>query len=643
MGIIKAIIGAIIAIMVFSALLRTVVLPVNITDFIMPAAHAQEAPLFTNKKDDVATMSDDELANHPLFKDLPTGEVDPNAIEAVARPDQQVEMASEEVATDNTVLVAETQEDKPAALDLSKSEVDAFGILNAENGGMSQDLWTGTNRDDVEVVLSRVREYGLQSAAARRLLQRALLTSATPPEGGGDGSWLASRVRTLHAVGFASAAGYLLNPLGEDNLYENPLAQAWVEQKLLHNEVERACQFARSYQLNSDKPFWQHAQIACAALKRDMQALEDEVNKSSGDVKRADPLLFSLANRILNKQMQTPRMAPNEKLNPLHNALMLEYKAFLNPDVILRLTDVTLRKIVASADVDASLRLQAAEKLVNDQGAPADVQALVTLYNGMQFQEEELSSPLQFVKNEADGSIARALLWQAVGAADLASGKALILKVLWERADSDGLFDLAGSLTPDLHSIEPEPNLAWFAPYVVRTALRSGNLPVAKNWWEVLSTNRSLSRELATARIDLALAFAMLNNKLPEDLLENWLAAQRMNTPEGRNKALRVAALLEALELPVSGNIWQGLYAALDDNYADRSKGPGPVWLRLVGHSIEQGHMGQSALLLIEPTLYATPENIAPQGVANMVAGLKYIGLDKDATSMALEAVLAAE
>lgn len=624
---IKAILGIAITIMVISAILRVAVLPV----VTIPAAQAQEQQM----RDDIERMSDQDLAEYPLFQD--SGDMSNEEIEKAVKSAAEAELP----AVDATPQAAP----EPVATSrLSRDDVDSLGLLTPENGGMRADLWKGVSRDQVETVLKRVHQTGLRSAAARRLLQRALLTKATPPTGAGDGSWLASRVRALHGVGFAEAAGVLMQQLSEADLYESPLAQAWVENQLLHGDQARACRFVSQYVLNTDIAFWRQALLACAALEGDTAKLKATQELATSADRRADPLLYSLVDGVLANNFKTPRLSPDSRLNALHVALIERFRGFINPDVITRMPDVTLRKLIMQPEnVSLSLRLQAAEKLVNDHGAANDIDALVKLYESIDFEPGVLESPLKFVQQQQDGSLARALLWQAVGAAKLASGKALVMKVLWERAQADGLTDLPGSLTPQLRDILPEANLAWFSPYVVKNALHSGNLPVAQKWWEILAGNRSLSRDLTVARTDLAVAFGILNGRISPDLLDQWWTTQTLNSQNARVKAMRTLSMLEALDLPVERRMWLAMHKEINDTQGDRGNGPGPIWLRLVGSSIEAGNIGEALLLLIEPTLYVHPVSMSPQGVANIVAGLRYIGLKEDATSLALEAVLEQE
>jgi len=94
------------------------------------------------------------------------------------------------------------------------------------------------------------------------------------------------------------------------------------------------------------------------------------------------------------------------------------------------------------------------------------------------------------------------------------------------------------------------------------------------------------------------------------------------------------------MDMPIPADHWRQLHNTFNDAYSELGKGPGPIWLRLVGSSIEAGHVGESVFMLIEPMMYTKPASISPQGVANIVAGLRYIGLKDDATGIALESLL---
>ena len=621
---IRWIIGACIALMIISYLLRGVMLPV----VLVPDAVAADAPI----------ESSDEIAR--ALEDI-AGPEDVTNAPASSPMAAAVPAAAEDSTTSAAAPAVESETLAPEPIDAAA--LASRGVLTAQNGGFDTAVWAGVPRAQAELMLGRLRNTGLKSPSGRRMLQRLLLTTATPPAGQSSANWLATRVRTLQALGLADAARALLEGVTEKDLLDDDLAQAWVGSKLLEGQRERACAFVQQYILNTDAPFWRHAMLACQALDKDnVDKFKLALDLVSGAERRADPLLFGLFDAIKTGG-NGPMLAPGDRFSALDAALYAAYPQLLNPEVITRLPDLTLRQIMENAELPLSTRLQAAEKLVNDYGSARDVAVLAQLYETAKFSTATLEAPLKFVQEQADGSLARALLWQAAGAAKLASGKALVLKMLWQRAEKDNLPDLPGSLTPSLRDIEPETNLAWFSPYVIKTALRSGNLPVAQAWWRVLSSNRSLSRDLTVERTDLAVAFAMLNGALPGSVLDHWWSTQTLNSTQSQLKALRTLALLDALDLPVPADMWISLHQEFDDAYIERGRGPGPMWLRLVGSSIEKGNTGEAVLLLLEPEMYAHPVAMAPQGVANIVAGLRFLGLKDDATSLALEAMLQTE
>lgn len=612
-AIIKVIIGLFVVLMAFSMLLGGFLLPVALPLLTPPAAHAVDLPVI------------DEEAVDPLEE-----------IKAAQK-------AEGTVFTDKDFTPFEAEPTLAVSQNLNAprtaAELAAYGVLSPQNGGFEADLWRGVGRDRAEKLLTRVRQERLKSHAGMLLLQRLLLTKATPPEGSAASNWLAVRAKTLQAVGAADAAHTLIKNLDEQELSTPDLAQTWVNDRLLIGEVDRACTYVQDYILNTDASFWRQALLVCQLLQGNLEGLALSIKLATQAERAADPLLYHLLQAAASGS-QSPRLSPSEALSPLHVAIYQGFSNLLNPAVMTRLPDVSLRRIMATENLDTSLRLQAAEKLVNDFVDPADAASLIALYEGVSFSDEVLQSPLKYVQQEADGSKARALLWQAAGAAKLASGKALVLKVLWQRAEQDMLADLAGSLTPPLRGIEPEANLAWFSPYVIKSALRSGNLPVAQAWWQVLASNKSLSRDLNVERTDLAVAFAMLNGDLQRPVLDQWWATQTLNTLQSRLKTTRILSLLEALDLSVPTDVWVSIHNEFNDAHINRGHGPGPIWLRILGTSLEKNNIGEAILMLLEPTMYTHPATMAPQGVANIVAGLKYLGLNDDATGLALEATL---
>lgn len=524
-----------------------------------------------------------------------------------------------------------------------KDDVASYGIL-ADEEGFGVDLWQSVSRDQASDFLELVTDKGVQSPTARRLALRMLLTKADEPKGDSEINWLSERVNVLHKLGMVQAAKALLEGSGVKSLgLENfdGMPKLWVENALLAGNYEPACQYVRGHLLNTDDTFWRRALLTCQAVQGDERGLALSLDILNESEKRDDPLLFNLLHAVVDKA-ETPRLAPNVKFSPLQALVYVEYPRLITPDVVFRLPDTLLRKLMKDNSLAITYRLQAAERLVDDYAEEEDVKILSQLYDVIEFDESLVKSPsvIEQAQSEVDGSMARALLWQAVRYTELPSTKALTLRTLWQRAERDGLKNLPGSLVPRMRGIQAESNLAWFSPYVIRATLRSGNLTQAKQWWMTLKNNKSLSRDLSLKRTDLAVAFSLLDGELKEDTLDAWWQVKQKYAGQNLHSVERVLALLEASELAVPASMWTQLHHMASDAFADQGKGPGPMWLRLLGTALEKKQAGASLLLLLEPLLYAQAVEMSPQGIANIVTGLRFLGLDDDATSLVLEALL---
>ena len=622
---IKIMIGIAIALMAFSMLLGSLLLPLVIIANPQPA-YAQENQQPVNPKVLFSQIIEEDIVT-PQEPQQSSGYRMPASEKLVVPTDDKT---FERIATQD--LLAE----------MSVTEQEDLGVLTVEQSGFKQDLWAGVSRERVEILLKRIREQGLVSATARDLMKRLLLARAKAPDGPANQHWLATRVQTLQAMGYVDDAHKLLNQLPTPPNGVGVLAQVWVNDQLLIGQTQAACGYVSENLMNTDAPFWQQAIMVCQALKGNLDELRLSYRTLDERDKTSDSLVFALFDAIMNSG-ESPRLAPEDVFNPLHVALYQAYPHLINPEVMQRLPDVSLRRILKTSELDMSLRLQAAEKLVNDFAAPEDAGHLTSLYNEVEFTQEMVASPLKFVRQEVDGSRARALLWQGANSADLPSGKALALKTLWERAEEDRLLELPGHLTPNLIGIQPERNLAWFSPYVIKMSLIQGNLSTAKSWWEVLSNNRSLSRDLSVEKTDIAMAFAMLDGQLQEGVLDQWWSTQTLHNLEARLKTTRVLAILEALNMHVPSDLWVSIHHEFNDAHVDTPPGPGPIWLRLVGRSLEEGHAAEAILMLIEPLMYNHATKLPPQGMANVVAGFNYLGLLADAKAFALESVIKGE
>jgi hypothetical protein len=114
------------------------------------------------------------------------------------------------------------------------------GMLNDGNGGLGGDMWAGSDRATVELLLARLPATAA-SPAMRDLTRRLLLTAARPPEGpSAEESLLALRVDRLAALGDFAGLDALLAHSAER--HDDPtIAAVRLERRMLAGDSGDAC------------------------------------------------------------------------------------------------------------------------------------------------------------------------------------------------------------------------------------------------------------------------------------------------------------------------------------------------------------------------------------------------------------------
>tara|TARA_R110000868_G_scaffold189695_1_gene432901 strand:+ start:85932 stop:88094 length:2163 start_codon:yes stop_codon:yes gene_type:complete len=532
----------------------------------------------------------------------------------------------------------------PKLTSINEEDVSSYGIFTQETGGYHSNIWSRINRADVDKFFVKVQDGNLQSTVLREELVKLLLTKAAEPEGESEVNWLAARAKVLQSLGEVSRAGILLSSAGINqenvNRYKN-MGQVWVESNLMRGNGKETCPFVRQNILNTDNPFWHRSLMVCQLLSRDLKGLALSTNMLTEKTRRADPLLFALLDTIQG-HAEAPMLQPNQKLSPLHSVVYAESPVLLTPNVIPLLSDAVLRRVAKNVTLPLSIRLQAAEYLVNNFNELNDLALLGLLYDKVEFDKSIVESPGvdRYAEEEVDGSLARALLWQGSIVSGLPSTRALTLKALWERAERDGLFHLASKLTPKIRNISADSNLAWLSPEVINRSLKFGDIKTAEKWWETLKENRSLSRELIAKREALKIAFAFIDEELETETFDKWIASKSLYDESDRTEIQRTLTFLEASEIAFPATIWQKLHESMDDGFVDQTKDVSPLWLRLLGSSLEAQNTAGSIMLLSEPLLITDMIGLSEQTAGNIVTGFRFLGMNDIAKKLVLEAVI---
>jgi hypothetical protein len=504
------------------------------------------------------------------------------------------------------------------------------------------DLWRRVNADYATEMLQRFARQGLNSLAAQQLLRRLMIVDVPPPQGLSENVWLARRAEVLLSLNLAEDAYNLLQDIQAADLAEDAgLARTWTVTTLLAGETDRACGFVRQQVLNSKTLFWRQSLMVCQSVQGEAASLRLSLSLLGEEEKTQDAGLMALLQAVLEDGAPPPVTAES-LVTPLQAVLYASYPGLIEAGVLPKVPDMMLRRVMATKQLPLPLRIEAGERLVNRLGRAQDTLLLAQLYDTTEFDLMTVKDPLRSAREEASGPQARALLWQAAALGNLISTRAQALQALWVRAQADGLNQLPAALMPSLRKIQAHPNLAWFAPDVIRIALRSQQPEAARNWWRILQANRTLSEDLSQQRSELAVAFAYLDNNVREQTLANWWQARNLGEESQTLQTQRALAVLDATGIRVPLEMWQQLYQVAQP-HQKLHQGPGHVWLRLLATQLGDKNIGAALLMLLEPLIYTPAQSMAPQSIANIVTGLNYLGFEELARQLALEALLPVE
>lgn len=528
----------------------------------------------------------------------------------------------------------------------TEQDIESVGLLTAENG-FREDAFTHMTGAEASAFLDSIQNSNIQSRVLRDLVVKLLTTQTQPPKYEDEQirqSWLATRINVLQTFGEYRKSNLLLSKagIGENNVNQyNGLAQFWVQSELLEGNHGKVCPFVRNNILNSGDIFWRQALNVCQLLSGDEKGLKLSLSMVTEQSRRADPLLYQLFDAVQG-EAESPLLRPNEKLNPLHASIYVFAPDMLTPQVIQFLPDTSLRKIAKNVALTDSLRIQAAESLVERFDFVDDIALLALLYDKVEFEKQVVSSAgvSKFAEEELDGSIARALLWQASKVSGLASTRALTLKDYWKRAYKDNLYILAARIKPEIRHIQANSNLAWLAPQVIKHSLILGDTEHAETWWKYLQTNRSLSKELREQKDKLSLLMAFSTGHVNEKSFNNWLETLGFDDNKHRNQIKRYVSLLEASEKDFPGNVWEKLESSSYNDFQATGVEMNALWLRLLGNALENQDMVNSLKLLVEPFKENSIQDLGNQTLSNTITSFRFLGMTEVADKLIYEILI---
>ena len=141
-------------------------------------------------------------------------------------------------------------------------------------------------------------------------------------------------------------------------------------------------------------------------------------------------------------------------------------------------------------------------------------------------------------------------------------------------------------------------------------------------------------------RNEIAVMRSISTGELDNQVLDAWWSTLSLESEKDYKHVERVLSLLEASEIEVPTAFWQQLHVAVDDAFVNREKGPGGLWLRVLGSALESRNVAEVLMVISQPLQHASVENLPAQTQSNIVTALRFMGLEKDANRIAYEAMI---
>ena len=245
--------------------------------------------------------------------------------------------------------------------ELAALDPDSGGILDASVGGLGIDMWVGSERRRLLLLLPQL-PAGYDSPTLHDLARRLLLSAAIAPKRGEDDppdSLIGLRIERLAAMGLAGAVAEMMSVAPSPET-DGVLMQLIVDNRLLLNDNAGACASAAAGEKVLDPLYRDRVAVFCSVLAGDMESAGVSANllRDGGEIE--DPAFFTLADALTAGLR--PRFDSLTEPAPIHLAMAMTAKVKLPSDVLETGSPLMLRALADSPLVSGSVQLAAAER-----------------------------------------------------------------------------------------------------------------------------------------------------------------------------------------------------------------------------------------------------------------------------------------
>ena len=519
------------------------------------------------------------------------------------------------------------------AIPPSVEKGDLAPVMAGDGSGLPFELWQGLDAAAIEGLMKDL-EIPPRSPALHNLWKRLITSDVTPPAGAQSNTQFAAlRLEALYRSGLAkdAAAELAKQPAASDPLFATLAAR----NELASGNAEKACEIARqsATMKGSVPPLLKGQAILlsgyCAVLANDAAAagLTAELAREAG-VEASAGLealdAFSIGAKPAASQAKRMSLLDFKIVERAGGAPIKDLPGKSEPALLVALGSDS----AATPDT----QLQAAEAAARLNALAPD--GLAATYQSLAGGE---AADALLTGDHQQTALRRAALFKAAIAEQTPMKKTRLMRALVDDAKRQGLlFQTLQMLAPVTATINPQPEVIWFAETATEIGIASGQLDLARRWIALAggpggAPAANLGHWLALADI----ADPALENRGASLSALESLAVTGKFTPESLH---RLATVLDALAYQVPIPLWDA---------ASRTPQPNTGYLPPTGvlselqDAAKKKEFGRTVLLVMKALGPAGAEGAHMIALGDSIRALKRAGLEADARRLGVEALLA--
>ena len=506
-------------------------------------------------------------------------------------------------------------------------------VMAADGSGLPFELWRGLTSDGVEHLISQL-EIPPRSPALHGLWRRLITADLTTHSGAAvDAKFTALRLEALYRSGLAKEAAAELAK--QSNASDPLLAMLSARNELASGNATHACEISQqSPPVKYAMPKRLKSQAIlmsglCAAIANDMASagLAAELAREEGEA--PSPGLEALDAISIGSKHTFTATAP---LSLLDYRLVERAGGMTHKDILEKGEPSLLAALANDAATPIDLGLPAAEGAAKFNALAPDALAAIYRANGSTEGADALLSG-----TGPTGTARRAALFKAAETEQTPMKKTRLMRAFIDDAKHIGLqFQALQILASTLATLNPQPEISWFAETGAEIGLASGQYDLARRW---IAAANATGR--AGGNLDHWLALADIADPNFANRGESLVALESF-AQSGHFKPddlHRLATVLDALGYNVPIPLWEA---------SSRTPQPNTGYLPDTGvlselqDAAKKKEFGHTILLAMKALGPGGAEGAHMIALGDSIRALKRAGLEPDARRLGLEALLGA-